>query len=152
MPPSHRDLDTSVVLVKNLLQNEPSRARSSSQLRVDEQVSSLLNYSLFSSSAPGAGGRQDSTVYMHTDEELVGSYYTPRSRHLHRSTVRTSSDHDYPAPDLIDMKRQPENTARTLILLFRKTTAYMIHHLFSMTRSLISMTRSLRVQAQAFRV
>ena len=145
MPPSHRDLDTSVVFVKNLLQNEPSRARSSSELRVDEQVSRLLNHSLLSSSAPAAGGRQDSTVYKHTDEVPVGSYYTPRSRHLHRSTVRTSSDHDSPAPDLNDMKRQPENTARMLTLLFRKTTAYVIHHPFSMTRSL-------RVQAQAFRV
>jgi hypothetical protein len=112
VPPSHRDLDTSVNFVKNLLQNEPSRARSPSGL--DSPVSRLPNRSLLSSSAPGAGGRQDATVYKHTDEEPVGGYYTPRSRHLDRSAVRASSDRDSPAADLSDMKRQLENTARML--------------------------------------
>ena len=112
MPPSHRDLDTSVNFVKNLLQNEPSRARSPSGL--DSPISRLPNRSLLSSSAPGAGGRQDATVYKHTEEEPVGGYYTPRSRHLDRSAVRASSDHDSPAADLSDMKRQLENTARML--------------------------------------
>jgi actin cytoskeleton-regulatory complex protein PAN1 len=112
VPPSHRDLDTSVNFVKNLLQNEPSRARSPSGL--DAPVSRLPNRSLLSSSAPGAGGRQDATVYKHTDEEPVGGYYTPRSRHLDRSAVRASSDRDSPAADLNDMKRQLENTARML--------------------------------------
>jgi hypothetical protein len=110
VPPSHRDLDTSVNFVKNLLQNEPSRARSPSGL--DAPVSRLPNRSLLSSSAPGAGGRQDATVYKHTDEEPV--YYTPRSRHLDRSAIRASSDRDSPAADLNDMKRQLENTARML--------------------------------------
>lgn len=112
VPPSHRDLDTSVNFVKNLLQNEPSRARSPSGL--EAPVSRLPNRSLLSSSAPGAGGRQDATVYKHTDEEPVGGYYTPRSRHLDRSAVRASSDRDSPAADLNDMKRQLENTARML--------------------------------------
>ena len=112
VPPSHRDLDTSVNFVKNLLQNEPSRARSPSGL--DAPVSRLPNRSLLSSSAPGAGGRQDATVYKHTDEEPVGGYYTPRSRHLDRSAIRASSDRDSPAADLNDMKRQLENTARML--------------------------------------
>ena len=112
MPPSHRDLDTSVNFVKNLLQNEPSRARSPSGL--DTPVSRLPNRSLHSSSAPGAGGRQDATVYKHTDEEPAGGYYTPRSRHLDRSAVRASSERDSPAADLTDMKRQLENTARML--------------------------------------
>ena len=112
MPPSHRDLDTSVNFVKNLLQNEPSRARSPSGL--DAPISRLPNRSLHSSSAPGAGGRQDATVYKHTDEEPAGGYYTPRSRHLDRSAVRASSERDSPAADLSDMKRQLENTARML--------------------------------------
>jgi hypothetical protein len=112
VPPSHRDLDTSVNFVKNLLQNEPSRARSPSGL--EAPVSRLPNRSLLASSAPGAGGRQDATVYKHTDEEPVGGYYTPRSRHLDRSAVRASSERDSPAADLNDMKRQLENTARML--------------------------------------
>ena len=112
VPPSHRDLDTSVNFVKNLLQNEPTRARSPSGL--DAPVSRLPNRSLLSSSAPGAGGRQDATVYKHTDEEPVGGYYTPRSRHLDRNAIRATSDRDSPAADLNDMKRQLENTARML--------------------------------------
>jgi len=44
VPPSHRDLDTSVNFVKNLLQNEPSRARSPSGF--DAPVSRLPNRSL----------------------------------------------------------------------------------------------------------
>jgi len=112
VPPSHRDLDTSVNFVKNLLQNEPSRARSPSGL--DTPISRLPNRSLHSSSAPGAGRRQDATVYKHTDEEPAGGYYTPRSRHLDRSAVRASSERDSPAADLSDMKRQLENTARML--------------------------------------
>ncbi|KAI0294656.1 hypothetical protein B0F90DRAFT_1755296 [Multifurca ochricompacta] len=112
VPPSHRDLDTSVNFVKTLLQNEPSRARSPSGL--DIPVSRLPNRSLHSSSAPGAGGRQDATVYKHTDEEPAGGYYTPRSRHLDRSAVRATADRDSPAADLNDMKRQLENTARML--------------------------------------
>ena len=112
MPPSHRDLDTSVNFVKTLLQNEPSRSRSPSGL--DAPISRLPNRSLLSSSAPGAGGRQDATVYKHTDEEPAGGYYTPRSRHLDRSAVRASSERDSPAADLSDMKRQLEDSARML--------------------------------------
>lgn len=104
-------MDTSVNFVKNLLQNEPSRARSPSGL--DAPISRLPNRSLHSS-APGAGGRQDATVYKHTDEEPAGGYYTPRSRHLDRSAVRASSERDSPGADLSDMKRQLENTARML--------------------------------------
>ena len=112
VPPSHRDLDTSVNFVKNLLQNEPTRARSPSGF--DAPVSRLPSRSLHSSSAPGAGGRQDATVYKHTDEEPVGGYYTPRSRHVDRSAVRASAERDSPSADLSDMKRQLENTARML--------------------------------------
>ncbi|KAH9019377.1 hypothetical protein EDB84DRAFT_1517396 [Lactarius hengduanensis] len=90
VPPSHRDLDTS---------NEPSRARSPAGY--DAPVSRLPNRSLHTSSAPGAGGRQDATVYKHTDEEPAGGYYTPRSRHR-----------DSPSADLDDMKRRLENTAQ----------------------------------------
>jgi hypothetical protein len=72
VPPSHRDLDTSVNFVKNLLQNEPARARSPAGL--DAPVSRLPNRSLHTSSAPGAGGRQDAT-YISTPmrSQLVAS-------------------------------------------------------------------------------
>ncbi|KAI0261797.1 hypothetical protein BC834DRAFT_925418 [Gloeopeniophorella convolvens] len=112
VPPSHRDLDSSVNFVRKLLENEPSRARSPSG--IDTPVSRLPNRSLHSTSAPGAGGRQDATVYKHTDEEPTGGYYIPRSRHLDRSAVRASSERDSPSADLSDMKRQLEATARML--------------------------------------
>ena len=67
-----------------------------------------------SSGAPGAGGRQDATVYKHTDSEAPGSYYTPRNRQFDRNTVRTERERDNPASDLSDMKRQLENTAKML--------------------------------------
>ncbi|KAH9056781.1 hypothetical protein EDB87DRAFT_1579148 [Lactarius vividus] len=112
VPPSHRDLDTSVNFVKNILQNEPSRARSPTGL--DAPVSRLPNRSLHTSSAPDAGGRQDATVYKHTDEEPAGGYYAPRSQHVDRSAVRASAERDSPSADLDDMKQRLENTARML--------------------------------------
>ncbi|KAH9842454.1 uncharacterized protein C8Q71DRAFT_732931 [Rhodofomes roseus] len=111
VPPSHRDLDASVTLLKDILKND-TRARSPSN--IDSPVSRLKERSFNSTGAAGAGGRQDATVYKYTDESPPGGFYQPRSRHVDRSAVRTTSDLDSPASDLDEMKRQLENTAKML--------------------------------------
>ncbi|KAL6308638.1 hypothetical protein BKA93DRAFT_822360 [Sparassis latifolia] len=111
VPPSHKDLDTSVNLLKDILKND-TRARSPSGF--DVPVSRLRDRSLHSTSVPGAGGRQDATVYKYNDESPPGGFYQPRSRHVDRSAIRTSSENDSPSAELDDMKRQLENTAKML--------------------------------------
>ncbi|TCD66409.1 hypothetical protein EIP91_001400 [Steccherinum ochraceum] len=111
IPPSHRDLDTSVNFLKDILRND-TRARSPG---FDSgPVSKLKERSFNSSSAPGAGGRQDATVYKYTDDSPPGGFYQPRSRHVDRSAVRTTSESNSPSADLDDMKRQLEKTAQML--------------------------------------
>lgn len=111
VPPSSRDLDTSVNFLKDILKND-TRARSPSGL--DTPVSRLKERSFNSTSAPGAGGRQDATVYKHTDAEPPGGFYQPRSRHIDRSTVRSRNEDNSPAADMSDIKRQLANTQKML--------------------------------------
>ncbi|KAI0044289.1 hypothetical protein FA95DRAFT_1497317 [Auriscalpium vulgare] len=110
-PPSSKDLDGSVDFVKGLLRNEPSRAKTPSAS--DGPVSKIKDRSFYSTGA-GAGGRQDATVYRHSEDQPAGGFYTPRSRHVDRSTVRSTSERDSPSADLSDMKRQLESTASML--------------------------------------
>ncbi|KDQ59802.1 hypothetical protein JAAARDRAFT_56764 [Jaapia argillacea MUCL 33604] len=109
VPPSHRDLDSSVNFLKDVLKNETSRARSPGAL--DAPISRLKERSFQGGASAGAGGRQDATVYRHQDTD-VGGVYQPRSRHLDRSTVRVGNES--PADDLTDLKRQLDNTAKML--------------------------------------
>ncbi|OAX41282.1 hypothetical protein K503DRAFT_712926 [Rhizopogon vinicolor AM-OR11-026] len=111
VPPSSRDLDTSVNFLKDILKND-TRARSPSGL--DTPVSRLRERSFNSTSAPGAGGRKDATVYKHTDAEPPGGFYQPRSRHIDRSTVRSRNEDNSPAADISDLKRQLANTQKML--------------------------------------
>jgi len=112
VPPSHRDLDESVDFIKGILKND-ARDRSPAAFDPSAPQSKLKERSFNSTSAPGAGGRQDATVYKYTDESPPGGFYRPRSRHVDRSTIRTSNN-DSPSADLDDMKRQLENTAKML--------------------------------------
>lgn len=111
IPPSSRDLDTSVNFLKDILKND-TRARS--PLGLDTPVSYLKDRSFNSTSAPGAGGRQDATVYKHTDAEPPGGFYQPRSRHLDRGTVRSRNEDNSPTADMSDIKRQLANTQKML--------------------------------------
>ncbi|KAG1741757.1 uncharacterized protein EDB91DRAFT_313156 [Suillus paluster] len=111
IPPSSRDLDTSVNFLKDILKND-TRARS--PLGIDTPVSRLKERSFNSTSAPGAGGRQDATVYKHTDAEPPGGFYQPRSRHIDRSTVRSRNEDNSPTADISDLKRQLANTQKML--------------------------------------
>ncbi|KAF9228917.1 hypothetical protein BS17DRAFT_772724 [Gyrodon lividus] len=113
VPPSSRDLDTSVNFLKDILKND-TRARSPSGL--DTPVSRLKERSFTSSSSfTQQGGRQDATVYKHEDGEPPGGFYQPRHRHVDRSAVRSRADDASPATsDLSLIKRQLLNTQKML--------------------------------------
>ncbi|EKM83232.1 hypothetical protein AGABI1DRAFT_118549 [Agaricus bisporus var. burnettii JB137-S8] len=112
VPPSARDLDSSVDLLKDLLKNE-TRSRSPG-LDSSHQISLLKNRS-FTSSSPSFDSNRDATIYKHTDEEPLGGIYKPRSRHVNRDDVRSRREDDSsPSSDLTEMKRQLENTAKML--------------------------------------
>ena len=105
VPPSSRDLDTSVNFLKDILKND-NRSRSPSAL--DTPVSRLKERSFTSSTTlTQQGGRQDATVYKHEDIEPPGGFYQPRSRHVDRSAVRSRADDATPASsDIASMKRK----------------------------------------------
>ncbi|KAI0781525.1 hypothetical protein BD413DRAFT_505992 [Trametes elegans] len=112
IPPSRRDLEESVDVLKDILKND-TRARSPAGLD-SGPASRMRERSFYNSTAAGAGGRQDATVYKYKDETPAGGFYQPRSRHVDRSAIRTTSESASPAADLDDMKRQLENTAKML--------------------------------------
>ncbi|TFK20128.1 hypothetical protein FA15DRAFT_600278 [Coprinopsis marcescibilis] len=105
VPPSARDLDSSVDFLKNVLQHE-SRSRSPST------HGSLAKVRTFGQATPSLEGR-DATIYKHSDAEPPGGFYKPRSRHVDRDAVRRTNDNS-PSSDLSDMKRQLTNTASML--------------------------------------
>ncbi|KAF8801450.1 hypothetical protein BYT27DRAFT_7198246 [Phlegmacium glaucopus] len=110
VPPSSRDLDDSVDLVKELLKHE---TRSRSPASVDAPVSRLKNRS-FNNSSPSLDANRDATIYKHSDSEPPGGFYKPRSRHVDRDAIRSRDDDDSPTADLTDMKRRLANTAQML--------------------------------------
>ncbi|KIK82034.1 hypothetical protein PAXRUDRAFT_832446, partial [Paxillus rubicundulus Ve08.2h10] len=116
IPPSSRDLDTSVDFLKDILKND-SRARAHSPSAFDTPVSRLKERSFTSSSSSFTqqGGRQDATVYKHQDAGPPGGFYQPRNRHVDRSAVRSRADDASPAAsDLSSIKRQLLNTRKML--------------------------------------
>ena len=110
VPPSSRDLNNSVDMVKDLLKHE-TRSRSPGSL--DAPISRLKNRS-FNSSSPSLDANRDATIYKHSDSEPPGGFYKPRSRHVDRDAVRSRNDDDSPTADLSDMKRRLANTAQML--------------------------------------
>ena len=110
VPPSSRDLNSSVDLVKDLLKHE---TRTRSPASVDAPISRLKNRS-FNSSSPSLDPNRDATIYKHSDSEPPGGFYKPRNRHVDRDAVRSRDDDDSPTADLSDMKRRLANTAQML--------------------------------------
>lgn len=106
VPPSSRDLDTSVNFLKDILKNDTSRPGSA------DAISRGKVRSFNDSSPVGGGGRKDGTVYRYTDDNDGGSVYQSRSRHIDRRNVRVGNES--PGEDLETMRRQLENAARTL--------------------------------------
>ena len=107
IPPSARDLDSSVDMLKDLLKNEP-RSRSPSL-----PVSRLKNRS-FTTDSPSLESARDATIYKHTDQEPLGGIYKPRNRHINRDDVKGRRQDDSPSADIDEMKRQLANTAKML--------------------------------------
>ncbi|KAI9069473.1 hypothetical protein FKP32DRAFT_1617176 [Trametes sanguinea] len=112
VPPSRRDLEESVDVLKDILKND-TRARSPAGLD-SGPASRMRERSFYQNTATGAGGRQDATVYKFKDEAPAGGFYQPRSRHVDRSAIRTASENASPSADLDDIKRSLENTAKML--------------------------------------
>ena len=110
VPPSSRDLNNSVDLVKDLLKHE---TRSRSPASLDAPISRLKNRS-FNSSSSSLDANRDATIYKHSDSEPPGGFYKPRNRHVDRDAVRSRDDDDSPTADLSDMKRRLANTAQML--------------------------------------
>ncbi|KAK0492066.1 hypothetical protein EDD18DRAFT_1080080 [Armillaria luteobubalina] len=108
VPPSHRDLDSSVDFLKGVLKNE-TRSRSPSS--IDSPVSRLKDRSFTGSSALDSG--RDATIYRHSDNESSGGVYQPRSRHINRDNVRSRNETG-PSADLADVKNMLANTAQML--------------------------------------
>ncbi|KAI8974238.1 hypothetical protein BD414DRAFT_498547 [Trametes punicea] len=108
LPPELESVD----VLKDILKND-TRARSPAGID-SGPASRMRERSFYNSTATGAGGRQDATVYKYKDETPAGGFYQPRSRHVDRSAIRTSSESASPSADLDDMKRQLENTAKML--------------------------------------
>ncbi|KAI6037806.1 hypothetical protein EDC04DRAFT_2868580 [Pisolithus marmoratus] len=114
VPPSSRDLDTSVNFLKDILKND-TRARSPSAL--DTPVSRLKERSFTSPSTTltQQGGRQDATVYRHEDVPPPGGFYQSSVRHIDRNAVRSQSDEANPAAsDIASLKRQLLDTQKML--------------------------------------
>ena len=74
VPPSHRDLESSVDVLKDILKHD-TRARSPAGF--DSGPASRMRERSFYNNAAGAGGRQDATVYKHNDEASAGGFYQP---------------------------------------------------------------------------
>ncbi|KAG5637919.1 hypothetical protein H0H81_002680 [Sphagnurus paluster] len=110
VPPSARDLNSSVDIMIDLLKHE-SRNRSPSML--DAPVSRAKIRSLNSSSSTPDSSR-DATIYKHNDSEPSDNFYKPRSRHINRDNVRSRNDMDSPSADLDEMKRKLADTALML--------------------------------------
>lgn len=103
-PPSSRDLDGSVELLKGFLRDENSRSSS----RAGQ--ASLGKVRSFNDTAPA---RQDATVYKYKeDDDDSGSYYQSKARHVDRRNVRTGNE--TPHEDLSILKRQLEDTQKRL--------------------------------------
>ncbi|KAJ7221504.1 hypothetical protein GGX14DRAFT_492415 [Mycena pura] len=108
VPPSSRDLDASVNLVRDILKHD-TRARSPSS--ADAPLSYRPNRSFANDTNGGNDPGRDATIYRHTDTQ---SAYKPRSRHLNRDDVRATAELDSPSADLEEMKRHLANTASML--------------------------------------
>lgn len=88
IPPSSKDLNMQVDILKDILKHDNHQRITSPQL-------------------PSA--RSDASIYKHDDNEAASSTYKSSSRHIDRRNVRHSNSS--PASDLEDMKRELANTS-----------------------------------------
>jgi len=108
IPPSARDLDSSVNFLKDVLKNE---TRSRSPSNIDSPVSYGKVRSFNSNDAPQPG--RDATIYKHQDAEPPGGFYQSKFRSVDRDRVRARGDNS-PTADLDDVKNMLKDTAKLL--------------------------------------
>lgn len=105
VPPSQKDLDSSVDFVKDLLSKDTRPAGGPL-----DSTSRLPTRSFNGNASDAANSRKDGTIYKYNEEEFSG--YKPSNRHLDRRTVRTGNES--PSSDLSEMRRQLENASKLL--------------------------------------
>ncbi|KAF7298359.1 Actin cytoskeleton-regulatory complex protein [Mycena kentingensis (nom. inval.)] len=103
VPPSVNAMADSVNMVHDLLKNETRSRTPNSDVSLATQRSFVNNKYV----EPG----RDATIYRHDDEQ---SAYRPRTRHIDRDAVRSTSELNSSSADLSDMKRTLANTASML--------------------------------------
>lgn len=111
VPPSSRDLDTSVDFLKDLLRNDThSRSTNLDPLQSSSQPNKYAKVRSFNRNASPepstAGPRKDAAVYKHDDNEV--KTYKPSSRHLDRRNVRFHGEDE--GSDLGSLKKQLKAT------------------------------------------
>ncbi|GAA95075.1 uncharacterized protein L969DRAFT_77433 [Mixia osmundae IAM 14324] len=103
VPPSARDLDTSVDFLKDLLKNDNQQRAASASKFPDISGNGSVNkakvHSFRDTASPPT--RKDATIYKHDDTDTTT--YRSGSRHIDRSRVRFGGN---TSSDLDDMKRQ----------------------------------------------
>ncbi|KAK9896443.1 hypothetical protein P389DRAFT_211187 [Cystobasidium minutum MCA 4210] len=115
VPPSSRDLESSVDFLKDLLRNDtrsrstnldPSQSNGSS---TNNKYAKVRSFDRNASPEPSTtrGNRKDAAVYKHDDSEI--KTYKPNSRHLDRRNVRFHGEDDDNS-DLGSLKKQLRDT------------------------------------------
>lgn len=99
VPPSMRDIDSTVDFVKDLLRNDSSNRNSPSPAGFDNMPGTF-----------GIRAKADATVYKHDDTRAKG--YKSSSRHIDRSAVRYEGEGG--DAELDDIKRQLANSSSML--------------------------------------
>jgi len=99
VPPSMRDIDSTVDFVKDLLRNDNSARNTPSPGNFDNMPGTF-----------GGGRKADATVYKHDDARAKG--YKSSSRHIDRNAVRY--DGEGADAELEDIKRQLANSSSLL--------------------------------------
>lgn len=109
VPPSARDRDTSVSLLKDIPKHDNSRPSSAGS---GDAISRSKVRSFNDASVLSVGGRKDATVYKYTENDDGDSYYKSRRRLVDRRDVRVGNESS--SQDLESMKRQLEGAAQAL--------------------------------------
>ena len=97
VPPSMRDIDTTVSFMRDLLKHESTNRSNTSSPAYG--------------GAPSAAQSKDAVAYKH-DDTRSGSTYKPSSRHIDRKSVRYAGEE--PGAEIGDLRRQLQNTSALL--------------------------------------
>lgn len=99
IPPSMRDIDTTVNFMRDLLKHESTNRSNTSS-------------PAYGGTPTPAANSKDATAYKHNDSGTGGTTYKPSSRHLDRKSVRYAGED--PNAEIGDIRRQLQNTSAML--------------------------------------